>query len=758
MGNINLFAKIKDFMFSSMMLKFVGFLGFVMIMTTIIASQNFFFQSIIENGVSKKEIKAEKTLTVVDVKRTESRKKEVAQKVEPILTTADDDFIKNNLETLETSIFQIRKKDVDEKIKKEEISILFDIPDQTTKNFVIDFFLKTEDASLREAFDKANLTLTNILSVGLSEKDFENDNINKIIKKNLVSNVSKRQMTIIDSLLEQILVPNLVVDEFATEIARNNAENSVKPFEITFQKGDKIVFEGEPVTKLKRDALRQAGYNVYELNWQGILAMLALTTLAALIYIGYMKFFEKQFIETKYFAVSAFLAIMLAISAVIIPTGFSPYVLPIPAFAILLSIFTSPRVAFVATTVILAVFAIGIQYSPQVIVTFMLLSLVAGIMVSQIRYSRRFDLIKAGFVVSAAGLVIVLAIYILEKCLIDVSNSLILRDATYIVLNGIVSSMIVFFVLPLFEGMFNIITPYGLAELTDHELLKTLLDKAPGTYHHSLMVSNLCEAAAEVVGANPILARVGALYHDIGKLQRPLFFVENQSYFGIENPHKNHNPHVSKMLITAHTKDGVELAKKYGLPPIINNFILQHHGEGLVSYFYNEAVKEKGIENVSEEQFRYSGPKPNMKETSILMIADAVESAVRAQKNPTSEDIEHIIDKIIVDRLNDGQLSDSPLTLKDIKDVAATFNRILRGMLHERIKYQELDEKLINEKSLMPNKMLDEDLENKITQLESQNNRSLEEKQNNKMPDEDLENKITQLDSKTLKEDKNDRN
>lgn len=717
----NFWKNFREIIFSATALKIFAFVSFVVLLTTIIASQNFFFQSIIENGVSKKEIKAEKTLTVVDVKRTEIRKREVAQKVEPILTTADDDFIKNNLETLETSILQIRKKDVDLNVKKEELSILFDIPNKTTKNFVIDFFLKSDEPSLREAFDKANSTLTNVLGTGLSEKDFENNNINNIIRKHLVSNVSKRQVTIIDALLEQILVPNLVIDEFATDIARNNAENSVKPFEITFQKGDKIVFEGEPVTKLKRDALRQAGYNVYELNWQGLLAMLALTTLATIIYIVYMKYFEKQFMEPKYFAVSAFLALLLAISAVVIPTGFSPYILPIPAFVILLSIFTSPRVAFVATNVLLVVLAIGIQYPPQVIVTFMLLSLIAGIMVSQIRYSRRFDLIKAGIMVSLAGLIIVLAIYILEKCLIDVSNTLIMRDCLYIILNGIASSMIVFFVLPLFEGMFNIITPYGLAELTDHELLKTLQDKAPGTYHHSLMVSNLCEAAAEVVGANPILARVGALYHDIGKLQRPLFFVENQSYFGIENPHKNHNPHVSKMLITAHTKDGVELAKKYGLPPIINNFILQHHGEGLVGYFYNEAVKEKGVENVSKDQFRYTGPKPNMKETSILMLADAIESAVRAQKTPTAEEIEHIIDKIIVDRLNDGQLSDSPLTLKDIKAVAATFNRILRGMIHERIKYQELDAKLINEKSLMPNKMLDEDLEKKINQLESQN-------------------------------------
>ena len=720
MVKINIFSKLKEILFSSLSLKIMSFSAFVIVLTAIISSQNYFFQSIIENGVSKKEIKAEKTLTVVDVKRTESRKKEVSQKVEPVYTTADDDFIKNNLETLETSIFQIRKKEVAQEVKNEELSLLFDIEDQNTKNYVIDFFLKTEDNSLREAFDKANLTLTNILNSGLSEKDFENSNISDIISKHLVSDVSKRQVTIITTLLDQILVPNLVIDEFATEIAKKNAENSVKPYEITFQKGDKIVFEGEPVTKLKRDALRQAGYNVYELNWQGLLAMLTLSLLATLIYLGYMKYFEKKFMEPRYFAVTAFLSIMLAIFAVVIPTGFSPYVLPIPAFAILLSIFTCPRVAFVSSTIMLSVLTIGVQYSPHVIITFLLLSLVTGIMVSQIRYSRRFDLIKAGFAVSLAGLIIVFAIYILEKCLIDVSNDLIMRDLTYILLNGIASSMIVFFVLPLFEKMFNIITPYGLAELTDHELLKTLSDKAPGTYHHSLMVSNLCEAAAEVVGANPILAKVGALYHDIGKLKRPLFFVENQSYYGIDNPHKNHNPHESKMVITAHTKDGIEYAKKYGLPSVINNFILQHHGEGLVSYFYNEAVKEQGIENVQEEQFRYSGPKPNMKETSILMLADAVESAVRAQKNPTVEDIEHIIDKIIVDRLNDGQLSDSPLTLKDIKTIAATFSRILRGMQHERIKYQELDEKFLKEKSGVPNITLDADLENKINQLEAQ--------------------------------------
>ncbi len=724
MNKIITMSKIRDFFLSAQAFKTAGFIFFTVLLTTIIASQNFFFQSIVENGISKKDIIAQKTITVVDVKRTEQHKKEVAQKVEPILTSAEDDFIRTNLETLENSILQIRKKEVDNTVKKEELSLLFDLSDAAKKEFVISFLLKSDDHTVREAFDKANLTLTNILRAGITEKDFERNNIDSIITNNLISNVSRRQISVINALLSQIIVPNLVEDEFATEIARKKAEATVKPYEITFQKGDKILFEGEPVTRLKRDALRLAGYNVYELNWQGLIAIYILVLLASVIFMTYMKYFEKQFLATRYMMLAAVLSIMLAAIAVVLPTGFSPYVLPIPAYVLLLAIFTNPRVAFAAMMVLLTVLTVGVQYPAQYIVTFTLLNFVAAVAVSQVKYSRRFDLIKAGFAISAAGLLIVLSIYVLEKCLIDVNNVLIFKNCTFILLNGIVSSMIALGTLPLFESSFKIITPYGLAELADHNqpLLKRLQFEAPGTYHHSLMVSNLCEAAAEAIGANPILARVGAFYHDIGKLKRPLFFVENQSYFGIENPHKKLNPRLSKMVITAHPKDGVELAKEYGLPSVINNFILQHHGEGLASYFYNQAVQEEGIENVKEEQFRYTGPKPNMKETAILMIADAVESAVRSLKNPTSEEIEQIINKIIVERLNDGQLADSPLTLHDIKVIAATFSRILRGMQHNRIKYQEnIVAELNKNKINLPAKMLDEDLENKIKQLSDNN-------------------------------------
>ncbi|DAA83592.1 MAG TPA: hypothetical protein DCS44_08810 [Cyanobacteria bacterium UBA10660] len=720
--------KTKEFLSSSKVVKLFYLVTFTVLVTCIIASQNFFFQSIIENGISKRDIIAQKTLTVEDVKRTEQHKREVAQKVEPILVPAEDDFIKSNLETLQNSIIQIRKKNSSEKEKIEELNVLFDLSGNPKKTFILDFLLHVDDASLREAFDKASLSLVNILQKGITEKDYEKDNINALIQDNLISNVSKRQMIVIPALLEQVIVPNLVVDEAATEIAKLNAQEAVKPYKVTFQKGEKIVFEGEPVTRLKRDALREAGYNVYELNWQGILSVYILVLFLTIIYLAYLKFFEKDFLEPRYLALSSMMSIIACSIAVLLPTGFSPYILPIPAIIIISAIFLNPRIAFLLSSLTLVILTVGMQYETQFLIVFTILSIIGMITISKIKYTRRFDLIKAGFHLGVAGVLTMMSLYFIDKCLIDVNNYLILKNCIFLFANSIISSIAALGLSPILESTFHIITPYGLAELGDHNqpLLKRLQIEAPGTYHHSLMVSTLCEAAAEAIGANPILARVGAFYHDIGKLKRPLFFVENQSYFSIENPHNTLNPRLSKMVITAHPKDGVDLAKEYGLPSIINDFILQHHGEGIAKYFYNQAVQEEGAENVKEEQFRYTGPKPNRKETAILMLADAVESAVRAMKGATVDQIENIIDKIIVERLNDGQLADSPLTLKDLKVIASTFSRILRGMQHNRIKYQEnIAEEFAKNKIEMPNKILDEDFEKKIKELEDKNHTDL---------------------------------
>ena len=698
---------------------YVIFICFSLILTLIVSSQNFFFQRVIENGISKKDIIAQKTITVVDTKRTEQHRQEVIQNIEPILIPAEDEFIKVNLDTLQTSIKQIRQKDVSDATKKDELSLLFDITSKDRKAYLANYLLVTDEQTLQKIFDKAKIALVKVLNVGITESNYENGKIDKIIQRNIPVNTPRNQITVITALLKEIITPNLVVDDLATEIAKKNAQNSVKPYEVVFHQGDKIVFEGEPVTKLKKDALREAGYNVLELNFWGIFGIFVLVLFSTFIFLQYEKNFEKMFYESHHIMITGFLTLFLSLIAVLIPTGFSPYILPFPAFIIILAIFTNARIAMFAATLILAILTVGLHYGIEFVASFMIINSVSMISISKIRFSKRFDLIITGLKISLTGVLVVACVYILEKYLIDIDNLLILRDLLLIFLNGVLSGIIALGTLPILESSFGIITPYGLAELADHNqpLLKRLQFEAPGTYHHSLMVSNLAEAAAEAIGANPILARVGSFYHDIGKLKRPLFFVENQSYFGIENPHTKLNPRLSKMVITAHPKDGVEIAKEYHLPSIIHAFILQHHGEGLASYFYRQAIEEEGIENVKEEQFRYTGPKPNMKETAILMIADAVESAVRALKTPSNEEIEEIIDKIIKERLNDGQFSDCPLTLKDLKVIAITFNRILRGMQHNRIKYQQA---IVNEldKAKVQTNVMDSDFEAKIKQLE----------------------------------------
>lgn len=722
-------TKFLDLISSKIFRNSVCFILFTFLMTVTISSQNYFFQKVIENGISKRDIVAQKDIKVIDTKKTEQHKKEVAQNVEPILTQAEDEFITTSLLTLQNSVKKIREKNVSEDIKKDELNVLFD---ESGKKGLIEFLLKASDDDLQSVFDKSKITLTSVLNVGISAKDFDNNNVTAIIRRNLPNNVPRYQGTLIAGILNQIIVPNLVVDEFATEIAKKNAQNAVKPYEVVFKKGQKIVFEGEPVTKLKRDALRAAGYNVLEVNYGGIIGFYILIAFFTFVFLQYEKNFEKQYFNAKYMLIMSSFTLFTALVSAVLPTGFSPYIIPIPAYTILLSIFTTPRNAFFASTILLALISIGMHWNIEVVVSFMLLNTVVMTAVSKLKFSKRSDLLITSAKISLAGILIVGGIYFLEKYMMDIDNMLIFQDLGYIVINCfVISGIILLGILPIIENVFRVMTPYGLAELADHNqpLLRKLMNDAPGTFNHSLTVSHLCENAAEAIGANPVLARVGAMYHDIGKLLRPMFFVENQSFYGIENPHKSCTPRFSKMLITAHPKDGVELAKDAHLPQIINNFILQHHGTSLVSYFYNEALKEEGAENVNEEQFRYPGPKPNMKETAILMIADAVESAVRAAKNPSNEEIDAIIDKIIKERLNDGQLSDSPLTLKDLKTIAETFSRMLRGMHHKRIKYhndlvQELDKsnKLSHDivKPAMP--ALDKDLDAKLKELEKKKN------------------------------------
>jgi putative nucleotidyltransferase with HDIG domain len=244
--------------------------------------------------------------------------------------------------------------------------------------------------------------------------------------------------------------------------------------------------------------------------------------------------------------------------------------------------------------------------------------------------------------------------------------------------------------LPLFEVALGFLTGFRLLELSSpsHPLLQRLLVEAPGSYQHSLIISNLVEQAVQAIGGDPLLARVGALYHDVGKMRRPHFFVENQ--FSGDNPHDRISPHLSYLIITSHVRDGLELLREYRLPRQLEPFVLEHHGTTVLAYFYKRALEDAS--SISELNFRYPGPRPRSKESAVLLLADAVESASRTLKEPTQGSIRALIDRMIEQRLQDDQLSQSPLNLHDLAVIADTFERMLTAILHRRITYPSAEE------------------------------------------------------------------
>jgi cyclic-di-AMP phosphodiesterase PgpH len=256
--------------------------------------------------------------------------------------------------------------------------------------------------------------------------------------------------------------------------------------------------------------------------------------------------------------------------------------------------------------------------------------------------------------------------------------------------NGVWLVIVVVPTLKVFETWFGRLSNFSLLELTDFNqpLLKRMILEAPGTYHHSLVVSNIAEAAADAIGANSLLTRVGSYYHDIGKMDKPEYFAENQILVG--NKHDNIEPSMSRLVILNHVKEGLELARKYKLNPVIHDFITQHHGTSLMYFFYQKALEDTddGI-SVKEDSYRYPGPKPQTPETAIVLLADSAEAATRSLEDPTPHKIEELVRKIINNKFIDGQLDECNITLKAIEQIAKTFTRVLSAMYHGRVKYPE---------------------------------------------------------------------
>ncbi|MDD5661364.1 MAG: HDIG domain-containing protein [Candidatus Omnitrophica bacterium] len=392
--------------------------------------------------------------------------------------------------------------------------------------------------------------------------------------------------------------------------------------------------------------------------------------------------FYKKFLKIKSANLTNLIFLFLisfSIGYTILKQGLSFYFIPIsiiPILAVLL--FNNLEVAYflsLATSVPLAALA---PEPFKAWFIFMASSTCAILLVNGAR--KRSKVIRAGAI---AGILQLLSLILLE-------NFMIFAPQRYMVLliNGLLSGVVALGILPLFEYILQTVTNISLLELADlnHPVLQRMILEAPGTYHHSLIVGNLSDTACTAVGANGLLARIGAYYHDIGKLHKPEYFIENQDIK--KNRHDDLSPTMSKLIIMNHIKEGLELAKKYSLSPALWDFIRYHHGNSLVYYFYRRALEGKvEDEEITEEGFRYPGPKPNTKETAIVLLADSVEAATRSLKEPTPDKIEEMVRKVINNKFIDGQLDECELTLKDIEKISGVFIKILSGIYHSRVTY-----------------------------------------------------------------------
>ncbi len=306
-----------------------------------------------------------------------------------------------------------------------------------------------------------------------------------------------------------------------------------------------------------------------------------------------------------------------------------------------------------------------------------------------------YSLAKTGIWIAVVNFLVIGA----SGCIEQMDGGQLLTQCLQGILSGFGAAIITIGLLPYLEHAFSITTPIKLLDLAqaNHPLLQRLLLDAPGTYHHSVLVGNLAETAANTIGADSVTVRVGAYYHDIGKIKRPFFFIENQVTG--ENPHDKIAPSLSTLIVTSHIKDGIDLCRDYKLPPLIVDIVQQHHGTTLVSYFYRRATEYEHSECIIEADFRYEGPRPQSKEAALIMLADSCEAAVRSLAKPNVNRIEATVRKIIRARLNDGQLDDCDLTLKDLSVIGDVFIRVLSGMFHTRIEYPEALKELERRKS-----------------------------------------------------------
>jgi len=639
--------------------------------------------------VAAQDILAPYSLTFESEVLTEQARQEAANAVNPIYLPTDPSIGRRQVERLRTILYYLTTIRQDSYASREQklsdIQAINEINfSEETRNRI----LEISASRWEEVESEATNVLEQIMRNTLREGDIYG------AKRNIPSLVDfsfpEDQARIVVELVEPFVVPNSLYSEEQTQVAREEARQSVDPVIRSFIAGETLVRRGQIIREVEWEALQRYGLiqpanRTQDIIGAGILSLTAFLLIG--LYFKKQNAYEEYSVKAILLIAGTFLVFLAAARFVIFDRTVLPYIYPIAAFGLSLSVLFNFEVAAILSLILAVMTAYGMPNGFDLTIFYVIPGIIGMLALGKGRRIAAF--FGAGITIGFAGVAVILA-YRLPDSLTDWIGIATLSGVS--MLNGVGVAGLTLLLQYGFSQILGKTTALQLLDHArpDHPLLQQILRNAPGSYQHSLQVANLAEQAAEAIGANGLLVRVGAIYHDCGKSKNPQFFIENQVKEEID-AHDDLDPVVSAQTIINHVIEGVELAKKYHLPDQIIDFIREHHGTMYTHYQYSQAVKEAGDPSeVDKSLFTYPGPKPQSRETALLMLADGTEARARSEVPRDEAELRSLIDVVFEFYEKNGQLDDTNLTLKDLQVIKDSFFHTLMGTYHPRVKYPDL--------------------------------------------------------------------
>ncbi|MBN1259833.1 MAG: HDIG domain-containing protein [Anaerolineae bacterium] len=651
--------------------------------------------SLAPGDVASQDIYAPRELTFVSEILTVQAQEEARRQVESIYTRPDFSIVREQLDRVRAALDFVTAVRADtyatDSQKRSWVLSVDEIADMALSDVTV--MLTLPDVG----WSRVQVESRGLVDQILREEEIRGTSLNGVRERvplMVPLELPQDEASLVVALVQRFIVPNSFYDQEATDLAREQATQAVGPVVRTVRNGEIIVRDGSVVSDLEVEALAQLGLTTPRRDWPGTILTLALALALTLLLGLYLYVLQREALVNRRLEGLMFLLLVtfMWLARLLVPSG--PLLLhlyPVAALGILLAT-TVGREAALGGVLLLAVISGWIAGG-----NFAVLAMVgasgAAAALTLPKYEQTASIFRAGLL---GGLVMAVVGVILSPVRDLTTDPLpFLIEAGASVAGGVVSGGLALGGLFLLAPLFDLTTTFRLVELShpNHPLLQRLLREAPATFHHTMMVASMAEQAAERIGANALLTRAGTYYHDVGKLMRPYFFVENQE--GMSNPHDRLDPQASASIVVGHVADGLKLARQYGLPARVRAFIPEHHGTAQASFFFQKALKAAGGEAglVDESLFHYPGPRPQSRETSLTMLADGCEAATRAARPTTPEEITAVVERIFDARIRGGQLDECPITLHDLAIVKATYIEVLRGAYHPRIQYPQPTEK-----------------------------------------------------------------